>query len=364
MRKAQAMADKAVADHAAASASRKRSRSPEEDDPREDTKRVEGGADEPQPGAGDGGGGGLLPPDAFQQQQQPAKPASAWPSVGGGAPSDGPLVVVTGTGGHEGRIIGRGGAMIRELQDRHQVRIQIKRPEGCTEVTGAGAEACAAEIRQIMANAGAAGAGGGGAPPQQPSDPSHVTETIMCDGVESRIIGKGGQNIRALMHRTGAQVRVISAEHKCIITGTPQCVAAAAADVNGQIQQFHLTGSTGGGPGGGGQQAAQYGGGYAAAPGGYAQAGGYAQPQPQQQYGGYAQPQQYGGYAQPQQGYGGVDYGQAQQGGYQQPAAQQWGEPAPTGAAGLPPGWTELSSGGQVYYWNQETNVTQYERPQ
>ena len=100
MRKAQAMADKAVADHAAASASRKRSRSPEEDDPREDAKRVEGGADEPQPGAGDGGGGGLLPPDAFRSSS-PAKPASAWPSVGGGALRR-PPCRVTGTGGHEG----------------------------------------------------------------------------------------------------------------------------------------------------------------------------------------------------------------------------------------------------------------------
>ena len=40
------------------------------------------------------------------------------------------------------------------------------------------------------------------------------------------------------------------------------------------------------------------------------------------------------------------------------------GGPAPTGATGLPPGWQELSANGQVYYWNTETNVTQYERPQ
>ena len=35
-----------------------------------------------------------------------------------------------------------------------------------------------------------------------------------------------------------------------------------------------------------------------------------------------------------------------------------------TGASGLPSGWQELSANGQVYYWNTETNVTQYERPQ
>ena len=54
-------------------------------------------------------------------------------------------------------------------------------------------------------------------------------------------------------------------------------------------------------------------------------------------------------YAQP-------SYGQ-QQGGYGQP------EPTPTGAADLPPGWQELSANGQVYYWNTQTNQTQYERP-
>jgi uncharacterized membrane protein YgcG len=37
--------------------------------------------------------------------------------------------------------------------------------------------------------------------------------------------------------------------------------------------------------------------------------------------------------------------------------------PALTGAVGLPRGWQELESGGRVYYWNTETNLTQYERP-
>ena len=55
-------------------------------------------------------------------------------------------------------------------------------------------------------------------------------------------------------------------------------------------------------------------------------------------------------------------------GGYQQQGAAYGGGggggPAPTGATGLPSGWQELSANGQVYYWNTETNVTQYERPQ
>ena len=91
---------------------------------------------------------------------------------GGGGGGGGGLVIVEGTAGHEGRIIGRGGAMIRELQDRHGVRIQIKRPEGVTEVSGAGADAAAAEIRKIIADAQAGGGGGGGGPTQPPPTPT------------------------------------------------------------------------------------------------------------------------------------------------------------------------------------------------
>jgi far upstream element-binding protein len=47
-------------------------------------------------------------------------------------------------------------------------------------------------------------------------------------------------------------------------------------------------------------------------------------------------------------------------GGY---AAAPASGPALTGNTNLPPGWQELTSDGQVYYWNTETNVTQYERP-
>ena len=55
-------------------------------------------------------------------------------------------------------------------------------------------------------------------------------------------------------------------------------------------------------------------------------------------------------HAPPQQAYGGY-------------AAAPAAGPALTGNTNLPPGWQELTSDGQVYYWNTETNVTQYERP-
>ena len=186
--------------------------------------------------------------------------------------------------------------------------------------------------------------------------------------VESRIIGKGGQNIRALRERSGAQIKVRNETRDAEITGHPQAVEAAAAAIEEIIHNSNTTGSAGPGPGGGrGGGGGGYGGGYAQ-PGGYQQ-GGYG--------GGYQQQGGYGGGYQQQGGYGG-GYGQgyaqggydqgAQYGGYQQQGAAYGGGggggPAPTGATGLPPGWQELSANGQVYYWNTETNVTQYERPQ
>ena len=206
MAKAQAIADKAVAEHAARTKDAEEPR--ERDFSREDAEkrarsrsRSRAREREPEPAE-------MLPPRAF------------------GAP--GAPVVVEGTGGHEGRIIGRGGANIKDMQARYQVNIQIKRPEGVTEVTGVGAEACANEIRRIIEDAKAL-AGGGGAPNAAAVvDPNAVTETIMCDGVEGRIIGTGGQNIRALMERTGARVKVYSDRHICEISGAPHAVAAAA----------------------------------------------------------------------------------------------------------------------------------------
>ena len=259
------------------------------------------------------------------------------------------------------------------MQDQYQVRIQVKKDQGITELSGAGAEQCAAEIRSIMDAANAALAAGGsgyvvGDAPGQ-ATAGGASRIIPCAGVESRIIGKGGQNIRALRERSGAQIKVRNETRDVEITGHPQAVEAAAAAIEEIIHNFNTTGSAGPGPGAGrGGGGGGYGGGYAQ-PGGYAQQGGYGGGYQQQggYGGGYQQQGGYGGGYQ-QQGYaqGGYDQG-AQYGGYQQQGAAYGGGgggPAPTGATGLPPGWQELSANGQVYYWNTETNVTQYERPQ
>ena len=189
-------------------------------------------------------GDDMLPPDAFENPAQrqrtsgfdapPAEGAApAAPVVDAPGAVEGPAPITLQTAGHEGRIIGRGGQNIMRMQDQYQVRIQVKKDQGITEVSGAGAEQCAAEIRSIMDAANAALAAGGSgyvvgdAPGQAPAG-GGASRIIPCAGVESRIIGKGGQNIRALRERTGAQIKVRNETRDVEITGHPQAVEAAA----------------------------------------------------------------------------------------------------------------------------------------
>ena len=192
MRKAQAIADKAVAEHAAGAGGTTGGGASDFSREDEDTKKRSRSRSRER--SQDANDATLLPPRAF---------AAVGASVGAAA---GAPITIEGTGGHEGRIIGRGGSTIKDLQSRFQVNIQIKRPEGITEITGVGANECAAEIRRIIEEAktltAGGGGGGGGGGPQFNADPNSVTETIMCEGAEGRIIGKGGQHIRAIMERT------------------------------------------------------------------------------------------------------------------------------------------------------------------
>ena len=202
-------------------------------------------------------GDDMLPPDAFENPAQrqrtsgfdapPAEGAApegaAPPAPEGAAGPGGEAPPITlQTAGHEGRIIGRGGQNIMRMQDTYQVRIQVKKDQGVTEVSGAGAEQCAAEIRTIMETANAALASGGSgyvAGDQQPVA-GGATRIVPCAGVESRIIGKGGQNIRTLRERTGAQIKVRNDTRDCEITGPPHAVDAAAAAIEEIINNFNI----------------------------------------------------------------------------------------------------------------------------
>ena len=68
------------------------------------------------------------------------------------------------TQGQEGRIIGRGGETIRELQQRTGCRVQIDRNAGVVNITGpsqAIVDSCAREVTDLV-NSGTSGRGGGG----------------------------------------------------------------------------------------------------------------------------------------------------------------------------------------------------------
>jgi far upstream element-binding protein len=276
------------------------------------------------------------------------------------------------TNSNEGRIIGRQGTKIRELQDRFRTKITMNRAMHLAEVVGklADVNACCDEIMQIVAEGNVreavdragqpmqavGGARGGDRVGGDRGGFSGYMERVPCEGQEGRIIGRGGENIRRVESQTGTRIKMNRVECVAEVYGSPQQCAEAVR----MIQEYIHTAPSrqGGGGGGYGQQQG----------GGYQQQGGYGQQQGgygQQQHGGYQQGGYGGGYQQggyQQGGYGG-GY-QQQAAAYGQQAQQRGGFPGASGAP-LPHGWEEVNpgNGGPVYYWNTVTNATQYERP-
>jgi far upstream element-binding protein len=181
-----------------------------------------------------------------------------------------------------------------------------------------------------------------------------------------RVIGQKGVTINDLQRRSGTDIQInqdVTAGQDCQITikGSRQGIEMAKQMIAEIIEvgpQHPYAGgmdSSGYGTGGG-----QYGG-YQQQP---QQSYGYQQPPLQQAYSAYQQPytgQQ--GYNQAASGYGGP----AQAGGY----AQQYSNvmPAAPTAASLPPPpppsfWKSTTApGGQIYYYNERTGETQWDKP-
>lgn len=298
-----------------------------------------------------------------------------------------------------GKVIGSGGATIKEIQARSGARIQIIQdlPPGVPrQINISGTEAAVKTatglVSYVMFNgpslpplAGAVsvpGASPYGAPAASPYGPGGMggggtnTHVMECQKpMVGRIIGRGGETINMIQQRSGTKMQIEQNVNPCKIniTGTPQGIAIASQ----MITDLMLTGSLNpmGPPGGpmGGM------GGYGMPPGGGYPGGGYQapyggmppmmggpqygapaygqQPQPygmQQPYGqAYGAP---GGYGAPQQQGMGA-YGAPGMGGYAPAAAPA---PAPAAQKALPAPWSEhKTDDGNVYWYNSTTGVSQ-----
>ena len=307
---------------------------------------------------------------------------------------------------NEGRIIGKGGTKIRELQAKYKVVMHMNRENGCVEIMGDRANVleCEAEVVRIIEDGNARNmerekqlqqqgrqrGGGGGGRGGRGDDKrgggaggNYRREEIPCSGMEGRIIGKGGENIRRIEADSGARVRINRERLVVEISDAPGCVETAVRLVQ------ELMASSGADRGGGGQQGSQqqnvYRGGQAfgqqqvyGQPAGVttqvygAAASTYGQPATsshatapvygQQQYS-YGTQQVYGQSASAAPTSSAPVYGQQVYGHHAQ--MQQVAPPpaARPGIASLPPDWEEVNQDGQIYYWNTRTNLTQYERP-
>ena len=301
--------------------------------------------------------GTLLPIAAPAGYVPPPPRGSYGLSSGGGGGMDEPGVTLPITADMVGRIIGRGGETIRRLQDESGARIQVERDQGQVRIRGnPGAVEMAQRLVQeviqtapgLLGGPGGGGGYGGGGGGGGMLALAGASATVQTMGQEGRIIGRGGETIRELQQRTGCRVQIDRNANVVNITGPSQAAVDGCAREVQDLVQSGRDGPRGGGgggmmgaPGGYGSMGAQGSGAYGApAAGGYGgaygqQAGGYAQPQAQPQYG--------GGYA---------------------PAASAF-TGAPGGGGGAPPSvWIpQTTAEGHTYWYSTVTGESVWEKP-
>ena len=165
--------------------------------------------------------------------------------------------VVPCSGLGPGRVIGKGGATVKRLQEDFGVRVDVRAEDGQCFVSGAGAEnvdACAAEVARIIEEGdgyvpvgyeegGNFGDARSDAPRFAGFDPtrarsmgsssSQTLETLAfrTELEIGRIIGRGGATVRAIEEDTGARVQVDKRTLECVVSGSEAAVASAARTI-------------------------------------------------------------------------------------------------------------------------------------
>lgn len=140
-----------------------------------------------------------------EQPEYPPGDPSSEPSVAaGGAGGSGSEVIIDCPANLVGKLIGRQGATIQDLQNRSRTRIQVdhKTPGDFKKVTVTGqpqdVEAARQMIKEVLESEGPAG-----------SVVGDITKSVNCPhGIVGRVIGKGGETIRSLQQASGAHIVV------------------------------------------------------------------------------------------------------------------------------------------------------------
>ena len=137
----------------------------------------------------------------------------------------------------EGRLIGKGGSMIMELQTVHAVKLNVVRGEGLVQISGAALNIQRAKIaieRLCAPDAAALGSGPGAA-----DAPGYITEVVDIGGhMEGRVIGSGGGTIRDIEARSGASVKARPPISDC---SPYDRVGVVNADPRGLFHPAHLS---------------------------------------------------------------------------------------------------------------------------
>jgi far upstream element-binding protein len=119
-----------------------------------------------------------------------------------------------------GRIIGRGGSTIRELEMKSGVRVQVDHAMAgdfkSVKITGPqpAVEHCKVLVAQVLDGGGELGGAGGGhggsmSGAVAAGGGEHTTNVIECPpGIVGRVIGRGGETIRGLQNGSGAHIDV------------------------------------------------------------------------------------------------------------------------------------------------------------